>query len=171
MLAAVFIGEHLRPSQAGGFALALLGVILILVLGAGTGVSLHARSPLGAAIGLVTPLSWALYTLAVRPLSRRGSPLGIVGAVYIIGTLTLAPAFPDALGAIGRLNTGDWVWLAAMATAGTVVPNALWLVSLGHLSVGRTTAFMYLIPVFASLWTLAVWDALQRLSPSRAGCW
>jgi drug/metabolite transporter (DMT)-like permease len=32
----------------------------------------------------------------------------------------------------------------------------MWLIALGRLSVSRTTAFMYLIPVSASLWTLAV---------------
>jgi drug/metabolite transporter (DMT)-like permease len=105
---------------------------------------------------LITPVSWALYTLAVRPLSSRGSPIGVVGLVYIVGTLTLAPVFPDAFGSISHLQTEDWVWLALMATVGTVVPNVLWLISLRHLSVSRTTAFMYLIPVFASLWTLAV---------------
>jgi drug/metabolite transporter (DMT)-like permease len=156
VFAAIFLREQLRLSQSGGFLLALIGVILILVLGAGTGVSLNARSPLGAATGLITPLSWALYTLAVRPLSGRGSPIGMVGMVYLVGTLTLAPVFPDAFGVINHLNTGDWIWLVLMATAGTVVPNVLWLVSLGRLSVSRTTAFMYLIPVFASLWTLAV---------------
>lgn len=156
VLAALFLGERLRATQVAGFAVALLGVVLILVVGAGTGVSIHASSPLGAAIGLITPLSWALYTLVVRPLTGSYQPLGIVGVVYITGTLTLVAAFPDALGAAGALNTGDWIWLVAMATAGTVVPNVLWLVSLRQLSVSQTTSFMYLIPVFASLWTLAV---------------
>jgi drug/metabolite transporter (DMT)-like permease len=156
VLAALFLGERLRAPQVAGFAVALLGVVLILVVGAGTGVSIHASSPLGAAVGLITPLSWALYTLVVRPLTGSYQPLSIVGVVYITGTLTLVAAFPDALGAAGRLDTGDWIWLVAMATAGTVIPNVLWLVSLRHLSVSQTTSFMYLIPVFASLWTLAV---------------
>ncbi len=156
LLAALFLGEHLSLPQAAGFAVALVGVVLILVVGAGTGVSIHASSPAGAAIGLITPLSWALYTLVVRSLTGSYPPIGIAGVVYITGTLTLAAAFPDALGAAGRLNAGDWAWLVLMATAGTVVPNVLWLVSLRQLSVSRTTAFMYLIPVSASLWTLAV---------------
>ncbi|HUA72301.1 MAG TPA: DMT family transporter [Solirubrobacteraceae bacterium] len=155
VLAAMFLGEHLSLSQAAGFAVALIGVVLILVVGAGTGVSIHASSPLGAAVGLITPLSWALYTLVVRSLTGRYPPIGIAGVVYITGTLTLAAAFPDAISAAGRLNTGDWIWLVLMATAGTVVPNVLWLVALRQLSVSRTTAFMYLIPVSASLWTLA----------------
>jgi drug/metabolite transporter (DMT)-like permease len=156
LLAALFLGEHLSPSQAAGFAVALVGVVLILVVGAGTGVSINASSPVGAAIGLITPLSWALYTLVVRSLTGKYPPIGIAGVVYITGTLTLVAAFPDALGAAGRLNPGDWIWLVVMATAGTVVPNVLWLVSLRRLSVSRTTAFMYLIPVSASVWTLAV---------------
>jgi drug/metabolite transporter (DMT)-like permease len=154
--AALFFSEHFGRWQAGGFALALIGVVLILVVGAGTGVSVHASDPLGAASGLITPASWALYTLAVRPLFGRGSPLGIVGVVYVVGTLTLAPAYPDALGALGRLHANDWLWLVVMASFGTVVPNVMWLVGLRRLSVSQTTAFMYLIPVAASLWTLAV---------------
>ena len=154
LLAAIFLSDRLGTWQSVGFALALVGVVLILVVGSGTGVSLNASNPFDAAIGLITPLSWALYTLAVRPVSGSGSPIGIVGVVYILGTLTLAPAFPSALSVIGRLDAGDWLWLVAMATVGTVVPNVMWVLSLRHLSVGRTTVFMYLIPVFASLWTL-----------------
>jgi drug/metabolite transporter (DMT)-like permease len=156
VLAAIFLRERLGSAQAGGFMLALVGVVLILVVGSGTGVSVHASSPLGASIGLITPLSWALYTLVVRSLVGRHSALGTVGLVYIVGTLTLAPAFGTTIGALGRLNTGDWEWLALMATAGTIAPNVLWVVSLRQLPVNRTTAFMYLIPIFASLWTLAV---------------
>lgn len=155
LLAALLLGEHLSTQQTAGFGVALLGVVLILVVGAGTGVSIGASSPLGAAIGLITPFSWALYTLVVRPLTGSYQPLGIVGVVYIAGTLTLIAVFPDALGTVGRLNTGDWIWLIAMATAGTVIPNLTWLMSLRWLSVSQTTAFMYLIPVFAGLWTLA----------------
>lgn len=154
--AALFLGEHLGRAQAGGFTLALAGVVLILVVGAGSGVSLHANSPLGAATGLITPAAWAVYTIVVRPLFQRASAFGIFGVVYVIGTLTLAPAFPDALGALGRLQTSDWVWLGLMATVGTVVPSYLWLVGLRRLSVSRTTAFMYLVPVAATVWTLAV---------------
>lgn len=156
VLAAVFIGERLGLVQASGFALALVGVVLILVVGSGTGVSVHASSPVGAAIGLITPLSWAMYTLVVRPLAGRHSPLGMVGVVYIVGTIALAPAYATAAGAIPRLDAGDWGWLIAMATAGTLIPNVLWLVSLRRLPVNRTTVFMYMIPVFASLWTLGV---------------
>jgi drug/metabolite transporter (DMT)-like permease len=156
LLAAPLLGEHLSLTQATGFAVALVGVVLILVVGAGTGVSLHASDPVGAAVGLITPLSWALYTLVIRSLTANHPPIGTAGVVYITGTLTLVAAFPDALGAAARLNAADWIWLVLMASAGTVVPNVLWLVSLRHLSVSRTTAFMYLIPVSASLWTLAV---------------
>jgi len=156
VLAAVVLSERLGAYQAAGFSVALLGVVLILVVGAGTGVSIGASNPLGAAIGLITPLSWALYTLVARPLTGSYRAVSIVGVVYILGTLTLGAAFPDALGAAGRLSIGDWIWLIAMATAGTIIPNLTWLASLRHLSVSQTTAFMYLVPVFASFWTLAV---------------
>ena len=156
VLAAVFLRVRLGPRELAGFALALAGVALVLVVGAGTGVSLEHSSPLGAAIAVISPLSWAGYTLAVAPLAARHPPVGVMCWVFLAGGVALLPAVPYAAGALGDLSGADWAWLVGLALPGTAVPNLLWVVSLRRLPVHRTSAFMYLVPVFATAWAAAL---------------
>lgn len=153
LLAARFLRTRLRPVELLGFGIALAGVVLVLVLGAGSGSARHASSPLGAAIAVVSPISWAGYTLLVAPLASRHAPVGVVALVMIAGALLVAPTYPHAAAGLSALDAGDWGWMAALVLGGTIVPNLLWVVSLRALPVHRTSAFMYLVPLFATLWS------------------
>jgi drug/metabolite transporter (DMT)-like permease len=154
VLAAAFLRERLGAAAALGFAVALVGVALILVVGAGSGV--HATSPAGAAVALITPVSWALYTMALKPLADRHSAVGTIGLVMIAGAVAIAPAYPHAVAGLSQMNGADWAWMAILVLPATVVPNLLWFVGVRRLAVHQTTAFMYVIPVFATLWTAAI---------------
>jgi drug/metabolite transporter (DMT)-like permease len=156
ILAAPLLRERLSTRQAAGFAIALGGVALIVVLGAGSGASLEASDPLGAAIAAITPLSWALYTIVSKPLAARHTAVGTVGLGMIVGTLALAPAYPHAVDGAAQLSLGGWLWILYLAAGGTVATYILWFAALRALPVGRTTAFMYLIPVFATCWTATI---------------
>jgi drug/metabolite transporter (DMT)-like permease len=154
VIAAGLLRERLGRATALGFAIALGGVALILVAGSGSGV--HASNPGGAVIALITPVSWALYTLALKPLTRRCGPVGAIGAVMIAGALSLAPVYPHAAAGLGHMDATDWMWIGILVGPATVVPNLLWFFGVRHLPVHQTTAFMYVIPVFATLWTAAI---------------
>jgi drug/metabolite transporter (DMT)-like permease len=156
VLAAVFLGVRLGVRELAGFALALAGVALVLVVGAGTGVSLEHSSPAGAAIAVLSPLSWAGYTLAVAPLVARHPPVGVMCWVFLAGGVALLPAVPHAAAGLGDLDGGDWAWLVVLALPATAVPNLLWVVSLRRLPVHRTSAFLYLVPIFATAWSAAL---------------
>jgi drug/metabolite transporter (DMT)-like permease len=156
LLAAPMLRERVSARQAAGFAVALAGVAVIVLLGAGSGAALEASDPLGAAVGVITPVSWALYTILSKPLAARHPPVGVVGVALIAGTLTLAPAFPHAVAGAGDLSLGGWLWIAYLAVGGTAAAYILWFAALRALPVGRTTAFMYVIPVFAMGWTALI---------------
>lgn len=153
VLAATFLRDRLTMLQAIGFAIALAGVTLILLIGAGSGSSAHHSSPLGAAIAVITPISWALYTLALKPLAGRHAPVGTVGVVMIAGAIALSPTFGEAVTALHTMSGHDWAWMLALVLGFSIVPNILWFESLRHLPVHQTTAFMYVIPVFATIGT------------------
>lgn len=152
VLAAIFLRLRLGAVEIAGFVVALAGVALVLVVGSGTGASAQHSSVLGAAIAVIGPLSWAAYTLAVAPLAHRDPALGIVCCVFLAGALATAPAVPHAIAGVGQLDVSDWAWLLGLALPGTVVPNVLWVLSLRRLPVHQTSAFMYLVPVFATFW-------------------
>ena len=150
---AVFMRERLTRVQAVGFAVALGGVAMVVVLGAGSGAQLEASDPLRASVSLLTPICWAVYTLLSKPLALRHPTIGVVGVTMIVGAASLAPLVPHAVEGLDGLSTGGWLWLFFLALGGTAGPYILWSFSLRFLPVGRTAAFMYLVPVFALFWT------------------
>lgn len=160
-----FRSEPLSARQAAGFAVALGGVAVIVVLGAGSGAELSASDPLKASIALLTPTSWALYTLISRPLARRHGAVGPVALAMIVGSIALLPLLPHATEAIGDLSATHWLWLGYLVIGGTMLPYIFWAYGLRGLPVNRTAAFMYLIPCFAMGWTaLFLGDAPSALA-------
>ena len=71
----------------------------------------------------------------------------------IVGALVLVPLLPHALAGAEHLSAAGWGWLLFLAFGGSAGPYLLWAASLKSLPVSRTAAFMYLVPVFALLWT------------------
>jgi drug/metabolite transporter (DMT)-like permease len=154
VLGASFLGERLGVSQVTGFALAFAGVALIVAVGAGTGADAGASNPLHAAITVLGPVSWALYTLVSKPLAMRHHAVTAAGVALIVGTISLAPALPHAAHELGGLTVASWGWLVFLAVGGTLAPYLLWSMGLRSMDVSRTTAFMYLVPVFATTWSM-----------------
>jgi drug/metabolite transporter (DMT)-like permease len=153
VLAAVAYRERPAARAIAGFAIALGGVAMIVVLGAGTGATAEASDPLRASLALLSPIAWAIYTLLSKPLALRHHAIGIVGVTMIVGALSMAPLFPHAIEGARDLSGGGWAWLVFLAIGGSAGPYILWTLSLQTLPVSRTAAFMYLVPVFALFWT------------------
>ena len=127
---------------------------MIVVLGAGTGADAGASDPLRASITVIGPIAWAMYTLLVKPVSRRAPAVPVVGVAVIAGTLSLAPAFGTRSPGTGDLSAATWGWMLYMVLGGTLAPYLLWSASLKRLDVSRTASFMYLVPVFATTWSI-----------------
>jgi drug/metabolite transporter (DMT)-like permease len=153
-LGAAFLSERVSRRNLVGFAVALAGVAMIVVLGAGTGADAGASDPLRASITVIGPIAWAMYTLLVKPVSDVHAAVPVVGVAVIAGTLSLAPAYPHALTDLGGLSAGAWGWMLYMVLGGTLAPYLLWSASLKRLDVSRTASFMYLVPVFATTWSI-----------------
>ena len=103
---------------------------------------------------MIGPIAWAIYTLLVQAGLGRAPAVPVVGVAVIAGTLSLAPAFRHALTGLGRSPAATWGWMLYMVLGGTLAPYLLWSASLKRLDVSRTASFMYLVPVFATTWSI-----------------
>ncbi len=151
-LGALFLHERVTRRNAIGFATALVGVALIVVLGAGTGADSQASDPLRASIILIGPTAWAIYTIVSKPLSDHNA-IAVVGVALTIGSLVLVPILPSGFADVAQFDATAWLWMAYMIFGGTLAPYLLWAYGLKRLDVSRTVSFMYLIPVFATTWS------------------
>lgn len=160
LFAAALLGEGFGALRGVGSVVALLGVAFIVLFGAGDG---HSIGPLAialpAVIAVLTPISWALYTVMSRPLAARYPPLATVALCLMLGTVLLLPFVPDTVAALSDVTATEWAWIGYLALGGSLLPYLIWFASLKVLPANRTAAYMYAIPLFAMIFT---WLILGR---------
>ena len=146
VLSYFFLKERLRPLGVLGFALALLGSLLI-AFGEGGGL---AFSP-GAFLVLLSALATSFYFVLQKPLFARYGSEEITVYTLVLGTLPLLlflPGLPEAL-----LQAPRPALLSALYLG--VFPGALayltWTYALSRTPASRLSSFLYLSPVLAIL--------------------
>jgi drug/metabolite transporter (DMT)-like permease len=93
-------------------------------------------------------MMWAIYTVAVRPLSHKyGAPVS-TGITTIVGTLPLVLLWdPHLLPALTRLHQSDWLAFALLALGSTVVATMLWNYGVTRLPGAQAGIFLNLLPI------------------------
>lgn len=157
-----FLGERLTRRRVAGIAVALAGVVVVVVFATGTGTDLTVANPFGAALMVVSQVSWAGYTVLGRTLAVRHDPLTMVGTAFLIGCAMVLPLLPHALAGVGQLDGAQWWWLVHLVIGGTLVPHVMWFIALRHLSANETVTTMYLVPLYGLLFSVLILD--ERLS-------
>jgi drug/metabolite transporter (DMT)-like permease len=154
ILGPIFLTERVGARQASGFVIAFAGAAIVIVGGAG-GTSFAAGNVVGAALAIVTPVAWALYTILLKRLST-GDPFVTVGIGLLLGTVFLVPWFPSSLSVARSIPLDGWLWIIYMALLGTFGSYLIWFRALRVLDANQTAAYMYLVPITALIWSLIV---------------
>ena len=153
VLSALWLKERLRPVQAGGFLLALLGVGVVITRGSIAVVRSLSFNP-GDLLMLGAPLAWALYTIVGKKVLRYFSPLVATLYASLFGTLLLLPAAAlegSLISGVHRLTVYGWFAVLQLALLGTVVGFVWWYEGVAELGAARASVFVNLVPVFGVL--------------------
>jgi drug/metabolite transporter (DMT)-like permease len=147
LLAALTFQEKLKRSYFIGLPLSLFGVALIILTAPNAALD---GSILGNFFAIGMAFTWAVYTVALRPLLRYYSPLRLSAYCFTIGSLLLFPFSLSQVAAIGEKppSAGAWLILLFSATVAMVFTNILWYNGVKKLGVSRTTYYAYLQPFF-----------------------
>lgn len=153
--------EAARPLAVLGSVLAFAGVALVVLKGHGDAeVTVAAK----AAVGLLAPLSWALYSIYTKPLIARHGGLFVTGTTLSLGVATLLPlAFWYGTAPLRALDPQGWMWLAFLALLSTALGYAMWNHAIKHRAPSNVATYIYFNPVVAALAALA----LASLDPGR----
>ncbi len=148
-IAATFLlSERFSSRKAAGFAIAILGLVLVVTLG-----SHHAdfRGELPAMLlVLVAPISWSASTLLTKPLSGRYPAAWLTSWIMIIGAGLMTPAAGlGALRQIANLTPCGWLAMVFLSVGATFLAYLLWYYGLEHLEAGKISIYIYLSPFFA----------------------
>lgn len=150
LLAALVLGERLRPGQWAGVALSLAGVVAVVSNGSLAALEAFSFNPgdlmLGAAVAC-----WAVYTVAGGGLVRRNGPFTIAAHAYFVAAAIALPAagVGIAVAGIPTLPASWTVWAALLflGTVSSVLGFVWWNEGMAVLGPSRTAVFYNLVPV------------------------
>jgi len=156
VLAIVFLGEEVSATKWAGIALAVAGVV-VLVLWGTPGAELTVRNAAGAAVTALAPLSWSVYTIVSKRLVPTYGPLTLAAYALGIGTLMLAPfAIGPTLRDLPSLPATDWAWIVFLGIGCSALAYVLWFRALEVLDASSVAAWVYLVPLLGQVWAAVV---------------
>ncbi len=154
LLGALLLGERATSRQLGGFALALLGTLALVLLGqppSGGG----EHHVLGMMYMGANSFAWVGYVLCFKHLLRRHSVTQLTTHAALVGSaaLFLVTGWTHA-STVARqalaMSPLAWVLVIAMALLVTITSNQLFAYGLQRVPAGVATAYSYLIPVVSA---------------------
>jgi len=145
-LSAIWLRERLSPRTLTGLAIALIGVVLV-VLTSGKDVKIEPM----AALVLVSVVACSIFFVWQKPLFARNSMLGVTGFTFFAGTLAALPFgvhLPQALMHAPASHIGALLWLGI---APTFIGYIAWNAALQRAPASQVSSFIYFSPPIAVL--------------------
>jgi drug/metabolite transporter (DMT)-like permease len=145
--------EHLSRRFWLAAVVSFCGVALVAV---GSGGSLSADLK-GDGLAILGAVTWAAYSVALRPLMRRYSPFRLSALFLFSATVLLAAAGSRQLAA-QSFDFGALVWIGfAFAVIGPlVITNLLWFTAIARVGPSRASLFANLQPFLAAVIALLI---------------
>jgi drug/metabolite transporter (DMT)-like permease len=155
VLAHIFLGERVGPWRAGGIVFALGGVAVITFYGAGETVAMGRLQ--GAAFVMLAAVSWAVYTVVLRPLTEAHGVIFVTSYSIIVGTVLQLPLlFWVQLDELRAIPATSWGWLLFLGLGSTVVGYFLYNTGIEGLGATLAAYYLYLIAPISLFWGWAI---------------
>lgn len=155
-------GARLSTMQAAGAVVAFLGMAAVVL----NGHFVLRLSPIGDSLAFAACLCWAVYSLLMKDVADRYSPLFVTRKVFFYGLLTILPyyLFVPGLPSISLLLRpevlGNLLFLGIVAS---LVCFVVWNWALAQLGAIRTTNYVYVNPITTIIF--AAWILNEKITP------
>jgi drug/metabolite transporter (DMT)-like permease len=153
LMSAVIYKERITMRKITGIIISLMGVIIVISRGKVT--QLLSGLELGDLFMLGCPLTWAIYTMAGKPVLKHTTPLQASAWASLSGLIMLllfstGETFPV------NIPVKVWVALAYLGIVGTVIAFVWYYDGIKTIGPTRTAIFTNLVPVFAVLLSVII---------------
>jgi drug/metabolite transporter (DMT)-like permease len=144
--------EKSSPKMAGGIAISLTGVVLIVV-GSSSGLSISTADIIGGLVMLVTQFLCAYFTVYARPLLSKYHPFQIMAwLLSVAAVFFVIITFPQLLAADWQAVTSrGWFSVVYSGVLALALGNLVWGWGIKHLGSTRVAVFNNITPIFAVL--------------------
>ncbi len=157
LLSAVLIREKITLLKAVGALLGLIGAISLVFFG--SQLSQNAPNiPLGNVFIFVNALSYGIYLIVVRPLTKKYSAITLMKYLFLVATII---NFPICITELQLVNWGtlpfDAIWRILFVIIGTTfLTYLLNIIALKEISASTIGVFVYVQPVIAIVYSILV---------------
>ena len=146
LLAVIRKEEHLKRGQITGYAVAFVGVVLVVLNGM---TALHLR-PLGDLLALSAAASWSVYCLLLRRWSPLYDGLLITRKLMFYGILTVLPlvlldGHPIPFESVFTWENG--LKLMYLGFVGSALCYLFWNKATQKISVLKASLYIYMVPL------------------------
>jgi len=148
IFAVLLLKERMTSMKAMGTVVAMAGTILLVASG---GISLQDEDFTSNVFILMSATSYGLAWVSAKRMLERNPPVLIIGLSLMFGTVLLAVAVPFESPMVFEVNTDSVVNLLVLGLLCGSISSLLYLSSLEKHEVSRMAFFIYLMPVFASV--------------------
>ncbi|MDI6706010.1 MAG: DMT family transporter [Bacillota bacterium] len=157
LLAARFLRESLTKSRVIGTVLSFIGLIIVVVFGK-VGLEESTFIPLDkvhyALMVILATLSWAVYTILIKPLMSSYSPQGLNYMILLVGSaplfLGINRRFINVVANLDAMQIFSVFFLAVMCT---VVGYSLWLTAVKYWTASNVSLFAFLNPPLTAVFS------------------
>lgn len=152
-----FLGQRLRASQWAGVAISLIGVLSIVAQGDPM-IILTLSLNVGDLWIMASMLLWALYTICLRWRPPNLHPLGLLGAISIIGVAAMLPLYLWSIvfGPQVKWSPGAVIAIAYLGIFPSALAYIFWNNAVSRVGPNKAGMFMHLVPLFASLLAIVI---------------
>jgi drug/metabolite transporter (DMT)-like permease len=157
VLASYFIDEKLGIKRIMILILALVGVVLTIT-NWDLSILINLTFNKGDLIMLVAVTCWAIYSVIVKKVMDRYSPLILTTYSFIVCTLVLLPFVIKEFmqTSILDISIRGWMPVLYMAVFPTVIGYLIQQMSIKEIGASKTAIFINLVPVFSVILATAI---------------
>jgi O-acetylserine/cysteine efflux transporter len=154
LFASMLRHEHVRPRHWAALCVSVAGVAIVIQGGSGV----HGFSLVGDLLAVGAAVTWAAYSVMLRPLFAKYSAARISAVMILLGGVMLVPvSLPQMLsqdwGALDGVSLSTWGYSVVFPL---LVTNLLYFRSLRRVGASRATLYMYLQPFLGALFAAAI---------------
>ena len=156
VLSAIIIKERIRKRMVFGIVLGLVGTAFLILYGKSVGNGTNAS--LGNFLVFVNASSYGLYLVLIKKLMDKYNAFTFVKWIYLIGFLMVIPFGWDEFEAVNwTLLPIDIYWkIGFVVVFSTFLTYLLNLLSMKELKPTTIAVFVYLQPVFATIFAISL---------------
>jgi drug/metabolite transporter (DMT)-like permease len=150
LFAVLLAGERLTPWLAGGIFVSMLGTAALML---GSTITPSGDvSVMGLILVTLSTMGWGIYTVVIRPASRKYGSVQVACLAMAISALPM-PLFVglDFPATLAGMGTTAWVAVGFVVVFGTFLATSAWNFALGHMESSIAGVFLYVQPVVAAL--------------------